>query len=137
MTTDTVAIRREVSELALLYEISEILDRSVDLRDELGPVLKVIAKHTGMLRGTISLLNRDMDEIVICAAHGLSPEQLQRGRYRLGEGVVGKVVQTGRPVIIPSISQEPMFLNRTHARGKTSSEKKSLISAFPSKWKPP
>lgn len=127
MTTETIAVRREVSELALLYEISEILDRSVDLRDELGPVLKVIAKHTGMLRGTITLLNRDMDEIVICAAHGLSPEQLQRGRYRLGEGVVGKVVQTGRPVIIPSISKEPMFLNRTHAREDLAREEISYI----------
>ncbi|MCK5863384.1 MAG: nif-specific transcriptional activator NifA [Candidatus Hydrogenedentes bacterium] len=127
MISDTAVVRREVSELTLLYEISEILDRSVDLRDELGPVLKVIAKHTGMLRGTITLLNRGMSEIVICAAHGLSPEQLQRGRYQLGEGVVGKVVHTGRPVIIPSISQEPMFLNRTHAREEFVREEISYI----------
>lgn len=127
MSSEIVRVRREVAELTLLYEISEILDRSVDLRDELGPVLKAIAKHTGMLRGTITLLNRDLDEIVICAAHGLSPEQLQRGRYRLGEGVVGKVTQTGKPVVIPSISQEPLFLNRTLARENISREEISYI----------
>lgn len=116
MLLESVEVRREVSELSLLFEISELLDRSYDLREELGPILKAISKHTGMLRGTISLLNRELSEVVICAAHGLSPEQLQRGRYRLGEGVIGKVVQTGRPVVIPSISEEPVFLNRTHAR---------------------
>ncbi len=127
MSQEALEVRRELSELALLYEISEILDRSVDLRDELGPVLKAIARHTGMLRGTITLLNRDMDEIVICAAHGLSPEQLQRGRYRLGEGVVGKVTQTGRAVVIPCVSQEPMFLNRTNARKNVNREEVSYI----------
>src|SRR5688500_15633722 len=109
-------VRSEISELSLLFEISQNLDRSIDLRDELGPVLKAIAKHTGMLRGTITLLNRETTELYIEAAHGLSGDQSERGRYRLGEGVVGQVVQTGRPVVIPQVSQEPLFLNRTQAR---------------------
>ena len=109
MLQENSQIRREVTELYLLYEISELLDRSFDLRDELVPILRAISKYTGMLRGTIALLNRELNEITICAAHGLSPAQLQRGRYRLGEGVIGKVVQTGLPVIIPSISEEPVF----------------------------
>jgi Nif-specific regulatory protein len=120
-------VRREIAELSLLYEISEILDRSLDLRDEIGPVLKAIAKHTGMLRGTITLLNREMDELVICAAHGLTPEQLERGRYKLGEGVIGKVVQTGKPMLIPRVSQDPLFLNRTAARANLSREDLSYI----------
>ena len=127
MLLESVEIRREVSELSLLFEISELLDRSFDLRDELGPILRAVSKHTGMLRGTISLLNRDTSEVVICAAHGLSPDQLQRGRYRLGEGVIGKVVQTGRPVVIPSISEEPIFLNRTNAREGIDREQISYI----------
>lgn len=127
MKSEHLEIRREIAELSLLFEISELLDRSFDLRDELGPILRAISKHTGMLRGTIALLNRDKEEIVICAAHGLSPEQLQRGRYRLGEGVIGKVVQTGKPVVIPSISEEPIFLNRTHARENIDREKISYI----------
>lgn len=127
MLLESLGIRKDVSELTLLFEISELLDRSYDLRDELGPILRAISKHTGMLRGTISLLNRDLNEIVICAAHGLSPDQLQRGRYQLGEGVIGKVVQTGRPVVIPSISEEPVFLNRTNARENLDREKISYI----------
>ena len=109
-------IRREVRELALLFEISQALDRSIDLRDVVGPVLEALAVHMGMSRGTLSLVNRDTGEIYIEAAHGLSSTQRERGRYRLGEGVTGKVIATGRPAVVPRVSQEPLFLNRTGAR---------------------
>jgi len=116
MITGAPKVRNEISELALLFDISRILDRSMDLRDELGPVLKAIDQHTGMLRGTITLVNRENGELFIEAAHGLSGDELERGRYRPGEGVVGKAVKTGKPVVVPRIAEEPLFLNRTQSR---------------------
>ena len=92
------------------------MDRALDLRKAVGPVLEAMAKYAGMLRGTITLLNRETGEIFIEAAYGLSDSQRERGRYKLGEGVTGKVVATGRPAVVPRISEEPLFLNRTGAR---------------------
>ena len=112
----TSRVKSEVSELALLFDIGQILDRSMDLRDVVRPVLKTIAKHTGMVRGTLTLVTRDTGELVIEAAHGLSSGQRQRGRYQLGEGVTGRVVRTGRTMAVPKVSEEPLFLNRTKAR---------------------
>jgi len=109
-------VRREVTELSLLFDISRLLDRSMDLREEMGPVLKAMAKNTGMVRGTITLLNRQTGEISIEVAHGLSAKQRRRGRYQRGEGVIGRVVETGRPMVIPHVSEEPRFLDRTGAR---------------------
>jgi Nif-specific regulatory protein len=109
-------VKREVQELLLLFEISQTLDRDMDLRDVVGPVLEAIAKNMGMLRGILTLLNRESGEILIEAAHGLSESQMERGRYRPGEGVIGKVVRTGRPAVVPHISDEPLFLDRTGAR---------------------
>lgn len=120
-------VRNEFSELALLFNISQILDRSMDLRDELGPLLKTIAQHTGMLRGTITLFDRESGDIFIEAAHGLSEAQLERGRYKPGEGIVGRVAQTGRPMAVPRVSQEPLFLNRTRSRNDLSKEDISYI----------
>ena len=109
-------VRREVQELTLLFEVGQILERSLDLRDVMSPILEAMADHMGMLRGTITLLNRETGEILIEAAHGLSTQQRQRGRYRLGEGVTGQVVQSGRPMLVPHINDDPMFLDRTGAR---------------------
>ena len=109
-------VRREIHELTLLFEVSQTLDRVLDLREAVGPVLQAMARYAGMLRGTIALLNRETGEISIEAAYGLSDSQRERGRYKLGEGVTGKVVATGRPAVVPRISEEPLFLNRTGAR---------------------
>jgi Nif-specific regulatory protein len=110
------AAKRELRELTLLFEISQVLDRSLDLREVVAPVLEAMAKHMEMIRGTLTLVDRSTGEIVIEAAHGLSDSQKERGRYRPGEGVTGKVVQTGEPAVVPRVSEEPLFLNKTGAR---------------------
>jgi Nif-specific regulatory protein len=109
-------VKREIQELLLLFEISQTLDRSMDLQDVVGPVFEALARHMGMMRGTLTLLNRESGEILIEAAHGLSQAQKQRGKYRPGEGVTGKVIATGSPAVVPHISDEPLFLDRTGAR---------------------
>ncbi len=117
-------IKQEVTELLLLFEISQSLDQSMNLDEVVGPVFELLAQHRGMMRGTLTLLNRESGEILIEAAHGLSQEQIERGRYRPGEGVTGKVIATGKPAIVPHISDEPLFLDRTGAR--SSLEKKDI-----------
>jgi Nif-specific regulatory protein len=41
---------------------------------------------------------------------------MERGKYKLGEGITGRVIQTGKAVAIPKISEEPLFLDRTASR---------------------
>jgi len=105
----------KAEELALLFDISQTLDSSLDLRDAVGPVLKLIARYLEVPRGSLTLLNRETGEISIEAAHGLSASQQRKGRYKVGEGVIGRVFQTGKPAVIPKVSEEPRFLNRTGA----------------------
>ena len=119
---------RQVRELTLLFEISRILDQTLDLHDVLSPVLDAMAEHMGILRGTIVLLNRDTSEITIEAAYGISTKQREMGRYKLGEGVTGQVIQTGRPAIVERIADEPRFIDRTGARRGLKKEDISFVS---------
>jgi Nif-specific regulatory protein len=70
----------------------------------------------GIPRGTLTILNRNRGEIAIEEAYGLRPEERAKGKYRMGEGITGKVIDTGRPAIIPRISEEPLFLDKTGSR---------------------
>lgn len=115
-TINEPKVNREVKELSLLWEVNKALGRSMDLREVVGPLLNALAEQMGMTRGMLALLNRRTGEISIEAAHGLSEMQKKRGRYQVGEGVIGKVVETGQPVIVPHISEEPQFLDRTGSR---------------------
>jgi len=120
-------IKREIEELTLLFEISRILDSSIDLRDILGPVLKTLSRHTGIIRGIITLFNRETGEITIESAFGLSQHQKKKGRYKLGEGITGTVVQTGRPSVVPRASEEPLFLDKIGTGKKTMGEDISFV----------
>ncbi len=111
-----ITINREIKELSLLWEVSQALGKSMDLRETVGPVLSALAERMGMTRGTLTLLNRKTGDIYIEVAHGLSEKEKELGKYKIGEGVTGKVVGTGQPVIVPHISDEPLFLNRTGSR---------------------
>jgi len=118
---------REVKELHLLFEISQALEKSLDINGVLDPLLEVMAKYMGMDRGTLVMLNRSTGKISIELAYGLSKSQKIKGKYRIGEGVTGKVFESGRPMIIPKISEEPEFLNYTGARKNVNKREISFI----------
>mgnify|MGYP000345314547 CR=1 FL=1 len=99
-------------------KVLQILDSASDLSDNLETVLEVMAEHTGMMRGVITLLDEAHGEIAIEAAYGMSAEAQSKGRYKLGEGITGKVIESGKPLVIPKVLVEPLFLNRTGSRSR-------------------
>ena len=113
--------------LACLYEITQAVDKPGSLKSGLQNILSILANRMGMNRGTITILNPDTRELQIEIAHGLTAEARRRGRYKLGEGITGQVVENGEPAIVPRISQEPMFLNRTRSRGDLNKQDISFI----------
>ncbi len=117
MADSSAPSSRQVSELSLLYEISCLLDQSLNLREVVNPVLEAMAEKLAIQLATLTLLNRQSGAIMIEAAYGLSDQQASRGRYELGEGVTGQVILNGKPMIIPKTAESPLFLDRT-TRGK-------------------
>jgi Nif-specific regulatory protein len=106
--------------LSVLYHIARILGNASALEKTMADVLEILEIHAGMNRGMISILNPDRTELVVDVARGISDHDRRKGRYRLGEGITGQVVETGKPVVIPRIKNEPKFLNRTGARSNLS-----------------
>lgn len=115
------------SELRLLYEIGLILSERREVNLVLKPILEKMASCIGIIRGTICILNRHTGKIDIVEGFGLSPEQIRSGNYLPGEGITGKVVNTGNPVAIPIISKEPSFLNKTNSRDRQEAERTSFV----------
>ena len=122
-----VGVEGGPSELSLLFTISQILDSSLDLRAVVEPVLEAVTRSLGMKFATLTLLNRQTGKIAIEAAYGLSASQKRRGKYKLGEGITGEVIETGKASIVPKISVEPRFLDRTGARRTPDSEDLSFV----------
>jgi Nif-specific regulatory protein len=117
---------KEIEKVTLFYEISKSLNE-LDLEKSLYKVLHILSESMDMVRGTVSILNPLRNEINIEVAHGISKSAMQKGKYKLGEGIIGKVIQSGRAVTIPKISEEPQFLDRTATRRLEQSQELSFI----------
>jgi Nif-specific regulatory protein len=116
-TKSLPGLQRELSEITALYEISKAVNSSLDLEAVMTHVLDVLHEKMAMERGTLCLLDQEKKEIIIEVARGLSGKEKERGRYKLGEGITGRVVDAGEPMIVKNVGEEPLFLNRTRARG--------------------
>lgn len=105
-------------ELSAILEASKVLTASFDLEKNLTAVMEILGNQLEMQRGCVYLLDPVSQGLMIVAAYGLTKSELTKGKYHIGEGIVGKVIEGGSPMFIPNIGKEPGFLNRTGSRPK-------------------
>jgi Nif-specific regulatory protein len=118
---------KPIEEVTMLYEITKALNAHLVLKKSLYKVLDILSSSMNMVRGTITILNPMRNEIRIEVAHGLTRNAMERVKYKLGEGITGRVIETGAAVSIPKISEEPLFLDRTGSRKKKKDGDQSFI----------
>ena len=95
---------KEIQKLSTLLQISQALSRTLDLKAALSEVLETLARHHDAVRGLVVLMHRDTRDLSVEAA-------LNMGRTTLpptfGEGVIGRVIETGRHALVARGSIEP------------------------------
>jgi len=116
----TQSLVRENRILSALLEVSKVLNSSFELEKNLSRTMTVIGDFLEMERGSVFLLDQHSKQLKIVAAHGLTKDQIERGKYRIGEGIVGRVLEQGSPLVIPNVGEEPLFLNKTGSRFRKS-----------------
>jgi Nif-specific regulatory protein len=116
----------EIRKLTTLVEISQALSSTLNFRAALHPVLEILERHHHVVRSAVTILEEAARELAIEASTGLTA-QGRRARYRLGEGITGRVVESSRPVVVPQISREPMFLRRADRRPELARKELSFI----------
>jgi len=111
------AAAAEAQRLGDLLEISQALGGGASLRASLPRVLEILQENHGALSASVVLREEKSGQLAVVASLGLRGRAAQRARYRPGEGITGRVVQSGRPIVVPQVSREPLFLNRTGVFG--------------------
>jgi Nif-specific regulatory protein len=113
-------------ELRALHEIARVLARSDELKDQLQQTLDILSIWLGMERGMISILDLQTGEVWLDVARGVDVET-GKISYQPGEGITGKVAQTGRPMAIANLGHETHFLDRTGARRSLNREELAFL----------
>ncbi|MDR3704467.1 MAG: sigma 54-interacting transcriptional regulator [Paludibacteraceae bacterium] len=111
-------------ELNLLLEISNALfEKIIDLQ----MVMSLLGEHLGAERILLATLNRSNSLIYFEATYGIDLDEIKSITYKLGEGIIGKVVKTREALVIPKISESYGMLNKTNAPLKIDKEDMSFI----------
>ena len=115
---------RDARRLSTLLEVSQALSGTLNLKASMQRVLGILVRHHGVVRSMVTVL-RD-GELHVEAADGFD-DRARAVRYRVGEGITGQVVESGKPVVVPRVSREPALLNRAARRGEASRQELSFI----------
>jgi Nif-specific regulatory protein len=104
------------TELNVIFEVCRVIGQALKLDQALGTILGILSSSMAMKRATVTLMDDETGYLVIRASHGLTEAEKKRGVYRRDEGVTGLIFRTAQPYIVPDISKEPLFLNKTRSR---------------------
>ena len=94
---DANTTSRDARRLSTLLEGSQALSGTLNLKAAMHRVLGILVRHHGLVRGMITLLREQ--ELHVEAAEGFE-DRARSVSYKVGEGITGKVVQSGKPVIV-------------------------------------
>jgi len=122
--SDAAVTARDTRRLASLVEVGHTLSAAASLKTALQRALSTLLRHQGVVRGMVTLL-RD-GELHVEAIEGFE-DRARAIRIRLGEGITGKVVESGKPIVVPRLSKEPVFLNRAARRPESAKQELSFI----------
>ncbi len=98
-----------VFKLSTLNEVVELAARVPELNELLSLVLERTMRTVRAGIGSIMLLDHDRQVLRVVAARGLPEEIVGSAEVRVGEGIAGKVVQIGDPVLVEDIAADPRF----------------------------
>jgi len=104
-------------QLDVIAKVATHLASAGDLRPALSQVLEWLAQDCAMERGVITLLSEDQTQVQAAITVNEIPAAiLEKMRYRAGEGITGRVFETGTSIYLPQLAAEHDFLDRSGLR---------------------
>lgn len=116
------------SEYVVIKEAAEQIEFAHQPEKAINRILSVISRQMGLNRGRVLLRESDSSVLYTAYSFGLTELEIARSRFDENEGISGKVMRMGMPVIIPNIDLEEDYLCRTVDRSTLPQETVAFIA---------
>ncbi|HEX4339226.1 MAG TPA: sigma 54-interacting transcriptional regulator [Polyangiaceae bacterium] len=101
------AVSAPPEQLAALAYIGQELAAAPNLADGFQRAMRLLDQRLGARRSALFVVDPKERALSVIAAYGM-PKEATRARY--GVGVVGRVAEGARPIVVPTVRHEPMAL---------------------------
>jgi signal transduction histidine kinase len=121
----------KAKEIAALYDVTTTVNQSLDLEPVLQEVIKKVTEIFHFDTTRIYLSDAQTEEIRVRVSYPLERQDLRRVRvFRRGEGIVGKVMEAGQPIIFEDLRNDPRYQELSSTRN-TQNTGFCFLAAFP------
>jgi signal transduction histidine kinase/GAF domain-containing protein len=101
---------RRLREVTTLYDLANQLSGSLQLERVLETLVSALRAAVGCRGCALFLLDQETRLLEIKAAAGLKPKWREAAKLRVGEGIAGRVVETGEAVYISDVRRDPGYV---------------------------
>ncbi len=117
--------RQDMAEdVSVLLEIAKTVGSTLDSEELFSIILEKSTQFLQAEQGSLMLLDEDRSELTVKAMKGLNKKIVELMKIRPGEGISGKVLSTGSPLMVADIDADDRIAQDKRPRYKT----KSFIS---------
>ncbi len=103
-------VQRKIQELSALNRFTQSTAQLTDLGTLVNDALATILETVSADAAIVGMLHPTKGEIELVAHRGVAPALLQRYKahpLKLGQGFAGEVLQTGEPLFVPALGEDP------------------------------
>ncbi|MCM2267032.1 MAG: GAF domain-containing protein [Elusimicrobiales bacterium] len=108
-------ITQSQESLEMLVMVSRLLSSKLDISELLTTIMRLASRVVGAERASLYLLDEKTQELYFDVALGL-PEDVQKMRFKLGEGIAGTCAKEGRSIIINDAANDPRHSKKADAK---------------------
>lgn len=116
------------SEYIVIKEAAEQIEKAYEPEKAIHTILSLISRQMGLNRGRVLLQESSSGYLHTAYAYGLTKEEIAQGRFAISEGISGKVMHSGSPIIVADIDREDDYLFRTVDRSTLPQETVAFIA---------
>jgi len=121
LKSHTRELENLVDKLTTLSDLTGLVSRIPNIQEVLQMVLERTMSTVNARIGSIMLLDDNKQNLSIAAAVGLDESIINKTAINLGEGIAGKVAQTGEAVLVEDVEKDERFRKTNDPKYESSS----------------
>ncbi len=102
-------IHRERERLATLFEISQLVNSTLQLEDLLEIVMDRAIAVTGAERGFLMLRDEASGQLHFAVARNMRRQDIEESGFQVSRSIVNRVAETAEPILTDNASRDPRF----------------------------
>jgi diguanylate cyclase (GGDEF)-like protein len=112
---------RKFDQFAVISELTKSITPIHDYEKLLQAILDMSAELLKAEQGSLMLIDYETDALLLEAKKGIIDGVAEKLRINWGEGIAGKVAQSGEPILVENLENDPRILQMNRRHYKTRS----------------